>query len=389
MTGGASDSQLGGLDGLRAVAALAVFGVHYNQIVHLEGRIGPVDVSQAFARGDHGVLLFFTLSGFLLSLPFWRGKAGGTGMPDLGIYALRRIARIVPAYYVALTILVMTSELWRFPGAWPDLALHYAFLFNYVEFSFFSINAPFWTLAVEMQFYLALPVLFLVLRRMTPGRAAAAILILCVLAYISHYALVNAVDRTVQWPLNPILVWIRPFGAVVTHSLLAHLPHFLFGVIAGWIFVRGQAAGDRQEIANEGLFWICLVLALVLTLTLLGELLRLPFGRYGFPLVPALVAVMVLTASRTRFARAILDSVPLKLAGIVSYGIYIYHVPCLDLVDRTMLQAGLDAPEYPMIFAAAGLALTLVAATLSYLIVERPILRLVRKYRATSRAADY
>ncbi len=71
------EKRLPGLDGLRALAALSVFGVHFNQIVQFDCHIGPVSVYRLLANGNHAVSLFFSLSGFLLSLPFWKAIASG------------------------------------------------------------------------------------------------------------------------------------------------------------------------------------------------------------------------------------------------------------------------------------------------------------------------
>jgi peptidoglycan/LPS O-acetylase OafA/YrhL len=377
--------HIGGLDGLRALAALAVFGVHFNQIAGLDGQFGALDIARVFANGDHGVSLFFTLSGFLLGLPYWRALSTGEAMPDLRVYAVRRAARIFPAYYAALTVLVLASGLWRVPGAIADVLLHYTFLFNYTEFSIFSINAPFWTLAVEIQFYLLLPLLFLALRGLGPGRALVAVLALCPLAYGAHFWLVASVERIVTWPPDPWLPWIRPYGAVLTHSLLAHLPHFLFGVAGGWAFVAWRAGGPapsrRSEAASEIAFWLCLALATVLVASGLEDDIGVPYGRYGLPVVPMLLAVMILAATGSRGARACLESAPLRLMGVVSYGIYIYHVPCLNGVDWLMRGYGLEAPEHRLLFAVSGLALTLGVASVSYLSIERPVLRLARRVR--------
>ena len=218
---------ISGLDGLRALAALAVFGVHYNQIVQFSYHIGSFSVYRLLANGNHGVSLFFSLSGFLLSLPFWRAIAFGDQFPSLKVYTLRRIARILPAYYLALTALVILTSLWRVPGAKIDILLHYTFLFNYTEFSIFSINPPFWTLAVETQFYLMLPCIFLLIRKFSAYKPWGVIILLGIGAYGLHYGLISTVTRIVPWPFSPWLTWIRPYGAVLSHSILANLPHFL------------------------------------------------------------------------------------------------------------------------------------------------------------------
>ena len=93
--------------------------------------------------------------------------------------------------------------------------------------------------------------------------------------------------------------------------------------------------------------------------------------------------MMILAVPGARFARAGLESVPLRYLGVISYGIYIYHLPCLTLVDRALLKFGIDAPDQWFLFGGIGLALTITVATISYLAIERPVLRLVHRYRGT------
>src|SRR2546430_2063210 len=110
----ASCRYIAGLDGLRAIAALAVFGVHLQQMTGLKGSFGPFDVERLLANGNTGVCLFFMLSGFLLSLPFYGSQAvlqhGSSGMGWSIGYAIRRIGRIVPVYYLALTALIVMGK---------------------------------------------------------------------------------------------------------------------------------------------------------------------------------------------------------------------------------------------------------------------------------------
>ncbi len=372
-----------GLDGLRAVAALAVFGVHYNQTVRFESRLGPFDVSRLLENGEHGVSLFFTLSGFLLSLPFWRALSAGCELPRLNVYAVRRLARILPAYYGALTLLIVLSGLWRFPAAFADITLHYTFLFNFAEFSIFSINPPFWTLAVEMQFYVLLPLIFMLLARANRHWWLWLIVSFGVGSYAVHYWLMGSVTRIIEWPFNPLLTWIRPYGAVLTHSVLAHLPHFLLGVIAGYLFLKLHARMREEHVnlqrVSEIVFWCAFCVILVLLGTPLGDFVQIPHGRYGLPLIPMLLAAMIISTPTTRFARCCLDGFPLRALGIISYGIYMYHLPCLILVDRYMATYELDAPEHWVLFGAIGLALTIMVATASFVLIEKPVLKWARK----------
>ena len=378
-------TRLAGLDGLRGLAALAVFGVHYNQIVDVDVQVGPFDVYRLLVNGEHGVALFFILSGLLLSQPFWKAILYGADWPKTGTYVLRRLARILPAYYLALTVLVVLTGYWRYAEAWSDIALHYGFLFNYAEFAIFSINAPFWTLAVEVQFYVLLPLLFLALRRLAPRNIIIALMLAGLAAYGLNYWLVSSVDRVVLWPGSSTLTWIRPYGAVVTHSLLAHLPHFFIGMIAGALLLQLRTARPRSFESGdwrfEAVFWIALALVVLLLSTELGDRIQLPYGRYGLPLVPLLLGAMILSTPFTRGARRLLDSGPIRVLGTLSYGVYIFHLPVLRLVDQTMLESGMDARAHWLSLAVVSLALTLLAATVSWFLVERPVLRRAHRRR--------
>ena len=371
-------NRIRGLDGLRAIAALAVFAVHFNQIVRFDTHIGPIDVYKLLANGEHGVALFLILSGFLLAMPFWRALQSGAPLPGLGVYALRRMARIIPVYYVVLTVLIFHGNIWKTPGALADILLHYTFLFNYTEFSIFSINPPFWTLAVEVQFYVLLPSLFLVIRRMTVWQSLCILFAVAAGAYTIQYGLMNSVTHTIPWPFAPWLTWVQPYGAVISHSLFAHFPHFLLGVAAGKLFLYLKANevlnSKRMRRFSESSFWLCLALIVLMLGTGLEEKIQIPNGRYGLPIVPVLLAILILSAPVSRIARRCLDFFPLRVLGLISYGFYIYHFPCLHLTDRYMTGIGIDARTHWVLFGLISLALATAVASISYLAIEKPIL---------------
>lgn len=369
-----ASTHLQGLDGLRGLAALGVFGVHFGQVVRPDAALGPFELDRLLANGEHGVSLFFTLSGFLLSLPFWRHLLGMGERPSLKTYAWRRMARILPAYYVCLSLLILATGYWRSPGSGTDIALHYALLFNYTEFSIFSLNPPFWSLAVEMQFYLLLPLIFL-LGKPLASYPWLTLAILAAAGYLLLFALLSLNDTQILWPNSNWLVWLQPGGAVLNYSLVAHLPHFLLGLALGYGWLKGRARNRLTHRRADGIFWGALLLTGVLLATPWAETFSLPNGRYSLPVVPLLLALMIFTAPLAPTARRLLASWPVHHLGLVSYGIYIYHHPSQQWVDQWMRTQGWDAAERWLLFGASSLALTLAAATLSYWLVERPVLR--------------
>jgi len=381
------DHNIAGLDGLRAVAALAVFGVHFGQFTGVNLVAGPFELRSLLENGELGVALFFVLSGFLLSTPFWHAVRDGKPLPSFRAYALRRAARILPLYYLVLGVLIVLYGTWRYPGGWWDIALHAVFLFDFTEFSVQSINPPFWTLAVEMQFYLLLPILFVCLRRsgLRPSWAAIAWLALgCVAIYAIDYGSFQWFSRAVAWPFDPRLVWIRPGGAALTYSLPGHLPHFLIGVGAAAIAVMRPDRERSRPLLFEAGFWIAAAVVLVLAAAGSVNVLGVPHGRYGLPGVPLLIGLLVYAAPRATFARRVLEAFPLRPLGTISYGIYVFHYPCQFITAWQLHVHGIDAGSAWATFGAGSLAATIVLASLSYLLFERPIMRFVR--RRTARA---
>jgi peptidoglycan/LPS O-acetylase OafA/YrhL len=171
-------------------------------------------------------------------------------------------------------------------------------------------------------------------------------------------------------------------GFVLTHSILAHLPHFLLGISAGYGFWRLSLLTDerRKALQNrfEAAFWMSAAIALAVLSTSLDGLVQIPFGRYHFPLVPCLIAFMIVSVAFTRWARAVLESAPLRRLGVISFGIYIYHLPCLNLVARGIALFGKDPAANGLSLGALGLLCSIVVATASYVVIERPLLRVTR-----------
>ncbi|MDO8360610.1 MAG: acyltransferase family protein, partial [Devosia sp.] len=112
-----SDSRLAGADFVRATACLMVVAHHVAQRVMPE--VLPhwgATTAASVMMGAFGVGAFFVLSGYLLARPFWTALDRGEAMPSLRTYALRRAARILPGFWLALTVtFVLSFTLLRFP----------------------------------------------------------------------------------------------------------------------------------------------------------------------------------------------------------------------------------------------------------------------------------
>ncbi len=157
------------LDGVRACAAITVMAYHINLIgrnIHLwnPATTNPL-LSAVVLSGSSGVTLFFVLSGFLLFLPYARALLADQSWPSARRFYLRRALRILPAYYFSLVVLVLIAKPeYLDPHRWTELGIFVFFLQDATPQTFRQLNGPYWTLAIEWQFYMLLPWLCLGLR---------------------------------------------------------------------------------------------------------------------------------------------------------------------------------------------------------------------------------
>ncbi len=368
------------LDGLRALACLAVFGVHFHQISRVEATVAvpgwerwlSFDLGRFLENGNTGVALFFLLSGLHLSEPWWQGRIAAAPTAWLGRYVRGRMLRIVPAYYLCLSVLVWYQRKFQSASELFDAGVHYLGWHTWWEATFYSINNPFWTIGVQIQFYWLLPLVLLPTAWLARRRGVAAALVIG--SYLAHLALMERGDR---WCLAAGLSpWVAEHPTVASHSLLAHLPIFFLGLLAAglapWVATTRQSTA-RAHLA-DGLVLSLLGATALLLATPLGDLATWPHGRYHWPTVPLALAVVVLLLPRARRATAVLGSYPLRTLGAISYGVYLFHLPCQRLVEKLLEQQGSSPGAAWALFGAASFLLTMVLAAVSYVLIERPLL---------------
>src|SRR4051794_20109025 len=224
-------TRTAGLDGLRAVAALSVLCLH----VWLYGQPNPDSPTRSglFDRVVFefrlGLVFFFVLSGYLLYRAF-AGAALRRSAVDVGRYARRRVARIVPAYYVALAGTV--ALLWGLRGSpgvrLPDAAqlpLFLVFGQNYSHDTFFMLNPVTWTLCLEAAFYIALPFIGWLAYRVASRHARGQAVFLGAIAALGLGW--SVVDYALGW------------GTMAGKALPAYMPVFVAGMaVALWAEAR-------------------------------------------------------------------------------------------------------------------------------------------------------
>jgi peptidoglycan/LPS O-acetylase OafA/YrhL len=372
--------DIASLDGLRALAALSVFIVHFQQFTNVGGALGPFDFERWMVNGNTGVALFFALSGFLLSIPFWQANQEQT-LPNIKHYFFKRAIRIIPLFYLCFILLMALKG---FKGAevnFNNILSHLFFLHNLKDYQVMSLNPPFWSLAVEMQFYLLLPLFFISIKKLNRKSGTLVFIVLVPVIYVLYKLLMNWLGEWNDWPIRIPLIW--PFGielesvngAALKYSTMAHLPHFLIGVVAASLFLTYRDSGKQKPILCESLFWLASISVAVILSTPLDELFQLNYGRYNFPLVPLLLGVILVTAPNSVFAKRLLDLPILRWVGIISYGVYLFHYPLLKATKMAFDLAGLSVTNNVVLYGVSSLILTLLLAHLSYKYFESLVMR--------------
>jgi peptidoglycan/LPS O-acetylase OafA/YrhL len=376
------------VDTLRAVGALAVLTTHVGFWSASYGTNGTVGA--LLARLDVGVALFFTLSGFLLSRAWMTRAAVGRPAPGTGHYLWKRALRILPVYVVTATLALALVEANRGLG-WGDRVATYLLASTLVDVSFPAGLTHMWSLAVELHFYLLLPLLMLigVGRRLRTPRVVALLVVLTALSTWWHlhgaaWALGDSMVATPQW-------------------LVGYLDWFAVGIglaLATVLHEQGRGgrvvAALRSLAAQPGVCWLLAgSLLLVSTTPLAGPLVLDPptdaealtknllyAGIGGLVVLPAVLRDV--PPVPTSFDRVLLHPVA-RHHGLTSYGLFCLHVPVLHLLTSTTAWDVFTVDFWPLWF--ATLAVSLVAAELAYRLVERPALRLKGRHPLARRRA--
>jgi len=380
-------------DSLRGVAAVSILTFH---VCSLTGALDDPLVGDVIAvLGPRALTLFFVISGFLLYRPYVAARATGRPRPSTARYARRRVLRIVPAYWVALTALaVFPGIVGVFSGDWWR---YYFFLQLYSRDTVGHGIPVAWSLPVEVTYYISLPLWAAAVGSLSLGSGPRAWL----RAELAALALAAAVGMGFQVAGSQQLV-----SDLVAASLAGQSAWLALGMALAVASVAAERSdGDsrvvRLVVERPGLCWLfagaCLIgLAAVLKpdgllgiIQALSTEQPLPETLVAIALTFGLMASFVLPAVFGERAgglpRRVLATRPVAWLGLVSYGIFLWHLPVAELIAL---------PEDPQHFSASGLglaskvdfattpillALTLAAsatvAAASYYLIELPFLR--------------
>lgn len=376
----------GGLTGLRALAATLVMLFHLNDFAGPKAIAVSLFGTQVYLHplmtiGWVGVDLFFVLSGFLLATHLMEALARGRPRA-LRKYFVARARRVFPAYWAQLAVLFLVALLvGRSIPEWAQyLPLHIPMLHFVSEPASFSINKVYWTLPIELAFYLCLPVIALFLLRAERGGGAASWAMLAAL-----YAAILAMVWTYRYAM-----FQRFAGAEInviawaTSQLPGTLDVFMAGVTAAVALRWGRArhgpwtrGGERLASTLLALAGLAGVIGMMYFIDAIHEV----YWR-GHPalfvwhsVTAAFAAVLVAgIALSGPLTRALFETRVVIFLGTISYSIYLWHYPIGLWAMRAF-----DAREMgTAAFFAVTIPLIVMASAASYYLVERPFLKKAR-----------
>lgn len=359
------------VESLRALAALGVL-VGHAFIIALAYTGTSSGVKNKLISGALlSVFLFFTLSGYLLYWPFVQRDFGDGRRINLARYARNRALRILPLYYAAVAVLLALDPLGARRSDWWRFAL---FIENYSPRTVERLDSPLWSLSVEIQFYILLPLIAAAIGWLARRSLRRAVAVLAVLGAASLALRLASV----------ILPASTTFSALDGPFSLPTLFYFFTtGMLIALLRLAWERRPPRWAQGTLGSPDVWLLAAVPLWCVAAVHPRWEPLLAAGAFLM---VAACVL-APESGLCVRLLDWRPLAAVGVASYSLYVWHVPLLVHLSGTSFRISADrsavdltAPQSFKLLLALSLPVCLAAASTSYAAIEAPFLRLRRRW---------
>jgi peptidoglycan/LPS O-acetylase OafA/YrhL len=398
-----SQGTIAALDGVRALAFLLVFYLHINH-TGVWGDGGNQLIAAIFAAGRTGVTLFFVLSGFLLFLPYTQALLFEKNWPQSKIYYIRRVLRIFPGYFFSLFILVIFAEPYFIqPHNWIQLLPFLTFTMGYNNAG--AINGPYWTLAVEFQYYLILPLIALVILRLTrlvrPERRLWVVVGSLLAMIVWGLLMENYGGYFFNHPDQTFLV-PRPVLNVVLFFVYGDHGKFLEDFAIGMLIAVGYLCimnSPRKEFylqrVRPFLPWLLIVCMAIFVYAILPayplpvihsalQFLTIPWmNEFTFALCYGGLVTAVLFDHPEGWLVHLFSWTQLRWLGLISYSMYIWHRPLLQILAAN-LGTSLRRLEPVLrvgLFWLIGLTVTITFCFVIFVLIEKPGMRLSERLR--------
>lgn len=307
------------IDGLRFLAIMSVVLFHLRTYVIVKtgsstspGHYNNI-LDMILSRGYIGVSLFFCISGFILAMPFIQSAIAGAGRISLKKYYLRRFTRIEPPYILNLVlifILLVLVKKMDFFELFPHLLASSGYMHNAIYGTGSMINTVAWSLEIEIQFYLLLPVFAVILQiRRHLLRRGLLLVVISAGALIAE----STKGRT----------------SILELSLIGQLQYFFTGILLADIHFyhwRGQLKARARQWAHDALFIFAAGLAVIFAM-------RWRAYPSNF-LLPVCFAIIFKASFHGALTRTLLTNRWITIIGGMCYTVYLYHHFIISFVGR-------------------------------------------------------
>ena len=375
-----ANHSLPALTGLRGLAALWVLIYHaWVYVTPQEILFSVLDstirVHTFFSLGWSGVQLLFVLSGFLITLPYARANAGLAAKPRLFRYLFKRIYRVFPAYYLQLFMLVLIA--WMVSSEW---LVDINNIFQYLLMLFVPppiglgspavINGVWWTLPIELSFYLLLPLFSFLASR----RHKVLLMMASMLSMVSwRWYIVGVLEPTSQVP-----VW--------AYQLPGSMDTFGLGMLGAVLHVQYS---EQRERITQYQNWLKGLLCLTpFVFIFLGIWMAEQYETYWTvssifflwtPIFGSAILILILNCAQNQWLmNKLLANKIVFYLGTVSYGIYLWHAPIGRWLLDSPLIASMEGYQFPRM-ALLMFCGSFVLASISWYLVEARAIAHARK----------
>jgi peptidoglycan/LPS O-acetylase OafA/YrhL len=342
----AKAKRIPSLDGWRAISITLVL------VGHLLGTRGFLPVSKLPWLGDLGhlgVTIFFVISGFLIT-SLLIAERERTGRVSLKAFYLRRVIRIFPAFYAFVALICVADALGWLRITGSDIAAAVTYTVNYYSGRSWPIG-HLWSLSIEEQFYLLWPFVFVRLREKHALAVALAAWLAAPVVRAAMHVAFGAGS-----PYRDLEIFPAAADAIAIGCAMA--------LLRPWLLAQGW----YLRLTSSSAFFPVLVIG-ILMLEYLGRGYTLA-DLLGTP--PMLIALAIGIEATTRHADSLVGRMlnlrPLVFLGVLSYSLYLWQQPFLNRQSDAMANA------FPQ-----NLGFALLAALLSYLLVEKPLIGFRRR----------
>ena len=351
------------IDSLRAIAVIAVI------IYHIDANYLP--------GGFLGVDLFFVLSGYLISSLIIK-EYKSTGTVNLYNFYVRRARRLLPAVYFMITVVLIIITLFNgvlLKKSYLDALFGYIYssnwwyIFHKLDyFDSFGSQSPFkhlWSLAIEEQFYMFFPLIFLIFNRKSKSNNSNSKLNKNFIYVVLSLILVSLIAHILLFDINNIN---RIYFGTDTRAF-----SLLVGVVGAILYPMDRLSERTTKKDNM----IYSIVSLVSILVLIGIMINTSeyntwLYRGGFLLVAIIGLIIIISSGRQyTFMSKLLSFKPLVFIGKISYSLYLWHFPIL-VVTTPVSEIG----NPNLFYVTLRIVLIFLVATGSYMFVETPIRKL-------------